>query len=274
MVFLNRRALSGARGDGRRGARRAARGLPQGSRGDQRRRASPRPRVTPFFAGSTDVTPVPRRVPSRAQLARAREEFESHKRRDERDLAAFEAQHAEELGAAESAIDTRWKEIAREGDEGYREILASFDAVRGDFQRRTRENASALVGARADASRVGDALREFQAHVETETAYQRVASDWAVAASRDFLADVDDDTRRAAVETLERVNAAHVAGRAARSERYAETFGDLSAWLDRARETYGERAFDMHERIDTLDKRLGINRRAGDGGRGRLRGGA
>ena len=61
---------------------------------------------------------------------------------------------------------------------------------------------------------------------------------------------------------------------AARSERYAETFGDLSAWLDRARETYGERAFDMHERIDTLDKRLGINRRAGDGGRGRLRGGA
>ena len=146
--------------------------------------------------------------------------------------------------------------------------------MRGDFQRRTRENASALVGARADASRVGDALREFEEHVETETAYQRVASDWVVAASQDFLADVDDDTRRAAVETLERVNAAHVASRAARSERYTETFGDTSAWLDRARETFGERAFDMHERIDTLDKRLGINRRAGGGGRGRLRGGA
>ena len=55
-------------------------------------------------------------------------EFESHKRRDERDLAAFEAQLAEELGAAESAFDARWKDIARESDEFYRELLASFDA--------------------------------------------------------------------------------------------------------------------------------------------------
>ena len=42
--------------------------------------------------------------PSRAQLAKARVEFESHKRRDERDLAAFEAQLAEELGAAEVRV--------------------------------------------------------------------------------------------------------------------------------------------------------------------------
>ena len=97
-------------------------------------------------------------------------------------------------------------------------------------------------------------------------AFCEKAAAWPENATRDFLADVQEDKRVVAVLSLERIDEAHRASRPARRAAFRETLGALAVDIDRAREADGERILVARERAVVWDKRLGIERRgrAGD----------
>ena len=206
----------------------------------------------------------PRRRPRKRQLDAATEAFERAKATYDAECADFTTTHTQAVREAARVVDKKWATARRENLAGYADLTGSLEGTKDAFARVARATANGVLERDEDVRALGDAFRSFENVARKELAFAEKAAAWPEAATRDFLADVDEDKRVVAVRSLERIDEAHRASRRARREAFREKLGALAVDIDRAREADGERIRVARERAAVWDERLSIEPGLGD----------
>ena len=175
--------------------------------------------------------------------------------------AAFVDEHTRGLDATMAAMDALADDACAHFRRGHADAATGLEETEHALRGQASEVSVALLSQGVDAAQTRTALDNLREFTVAELGHQREVSEWTVRAARDFLEDVREDKRKVAAETVGRVGRWHSGSRARRMTRHGETFGALSAHIERSAEEQGAKTLELHEVIDRADRRLGIRRR-------------
>ncbi|ACO67300.1 predicted protein [Micromonas commoda] len=194
-------------------------------------------------------------------LSHAKSQFERLKRMDVDEQAAFVDEHTRGLDATMAAMDALADDACAHFRRGHADAATGLEETEHALRRQASEVSVALLSQDGDLKQTRTALDNLREFTRAELRHQREVSEWTVRAAHDFLEDLREDKRKVAAETVGRVGRWHAGARTRRLARHRETFGALSAHIERSAETQGAKTLELREVIDRADRRLGIRRR-------------
>ena len=175
--------------------------------------------------------------------------------------AAFVDEHTRGLDATMAAMDALADDACAHFRRGHADAATGLEETENALRRQASEVSVALLSQDGDLKQTRTALDNLREFTRAELRHQCEVSEWTVRAAHDFLEDLREDKRKVAAETVGRVGRWHAGARTRRLARHRETFGALSAHIERSAETQGAKTLELREVIDRADRRLGIRRR-------------